>query len=282
MDYTFDRDLIPIINFTLLYLYIMKEFRKFIYGVIWLFILTVFWLLTFCSAENYSNTVQSITLSVNSGYNYDWFMCIWPTNSNCGKYTQIYINWLQVSWFPNWQNHQRLWCWNWNINFVNWHTQWYDCTYNVYTFLGFDLNCPVCGECETCPEVDTGAILSGYIAIDDITDNYCISNWLCGEISTWLSTLYINDIRHESRPFLYVNIPEEFDWEYTWNAYQLYVDVKGYNTDSDYISSVISSQISKPTSEDFWNLINVVAKFVPWLVIILFIYFIFRFIKKIF
>ena len=104
--------------------------------------------------------------------------------------------------------------------------------------------------------------------------------WIC---TWWLSTLYINDIRHQSMPFIYVNIPEEFNWDYSTWINDFTIDVEWYNTDSNYIAWIIDTQKNKPSQSDFNNIITeIIPLFVPWLVIILFIYFVFRFLKKIF
>lgn len=103
------------------------------------------------------------------------------------------------------------------------------------------------------------------------------------DVNTWYSTLYINDIRHQSMPFIYVNIPEEFSWDYSTWINDFTIDISWYNVDTDYIAWIIDTQNYKPDESDFNKIItDVIPLFVPWLVIILFLYFIFRFIKKIF
>lgn len=145
--------------------------------------------------------------------------------------------------------------------------------------------CPECQECEVCtPQYTSSECQSEYnlIPISDIDSNYCTENDLCTFTGSY-SNLVINDIWHESKPFIYVNIPEEIDWDYTGNSYSFTLDVGGYNTDSDYIAWIITTQKSVPDSEDFRSIvINLVPLLVPWFVIILFLYFIFRLIKKLF
>lgn len=123
------------------------------------------------------------------------------------------------------------------------------------------------------------------IPISSIDSNYCSVNWLCSE-DTWdvqWSALYINDIQHQSSPIIWINIPEEISWDYTWDESSFYLDINGYNVDSDYINWIIATQSSMPDQSDFNSLVsNVLPLFIPWLVIILFIYFVFRFVKKIF
>lgn len=145
-------------------------------------------------------------------------------------------------------------------------------------------NCPVCEECEECEECPQCPI------IDSL---YCLNNWLCPSNEctwwnsswwiAWSSALYINGINHQSAPLIDITIPEEFDWDYTWNNELFELDVKWYNTDSDYIAWIINTQKSTPSNDDFNNIITwLIPLFVPWLVIILFITFVFRFLKKLF
>lgn len=97
------------------------------------------------------------------------------------------------------------------------------------------------------------------------------------------SAVFINDIQHESAWTININIPSEISRDYTNENDILDIQVEWYNVDSDYIESIIDTQNSVPSSDDF-NLIisDVLPYFVPWIFIILFIYFVFRFIKKVF
>lgn len=228
----------------------------------------------FSNAENYSDIVQSITLSVNSGYNYDWFMCIWPTNSNCWVYTKIFINSVQVDWFPAWQNHKRLWCWNWNINFVNWHTNWYDCTYNVYTFSGFNLNCPECQECTICPT--TWEVISW-----SVDTNYCVENDLCPVPSNF-SQLFINDIEHPWTPLINVSIPDYITWDYVTSSWQFDLYVWSWY-DEEYIQSIIDINSYRPDSGDFTNIfVSGLTLIMPYIIIVLFIVFVWKLLRRVF
>lgn len=141
-----------------------------------------------------------------------------------------------------------------------------------------------CPECETCPEVDTGEILSGYIAIEDVTTNYCVSNDLCPEMSWWNSAIYINDIRHESMPFINIRIPEEIErnYEYTGNNTQLDISVEWYWYDQEKMQNMINTQYYTPTSEEMSNLIWKIADFLPLIAIALLIVRIRRVLKKVF
>lgn len=103
--------------------------------------------------------------------------------------------------------------------------------------------------------------------------------------STWTqwSSLYINEIQHLSSENIIITIPEEFSWDYTGDEQNFVLTVSWYNVDSDYIAWIIENQTTVPNSADFNNLVSwILPLFVPWLVIILFLYFAFKFIKKIF
>ena len=59
--------------------------------------------------------------------------------------------------------------------------------------------------------------------------------------------------------------------------------VSWYNVDTAYIDWIITTQKTLPDKQDFNNTISwLLPLFVPWLVIIACLYFIFRFIKKVF
>lgn len=123
------------------------------------------------------------------------------------------------------------------------------------------------------------------IPIQEVNTNYCIQNNLCPLESTGVewSSLYINNIQHVSAPVINIDIPEEISWDYTGDDDSFDLSIDWYNVDTEYIEWIINIQNSKPNDQDFNNIITwLLPLLIPWFVIILFIYFIFRFIKKIF
>ena len=131
------------------------------------------------------------------------------------------------------------------------------------------------------------------IPISSVDQNYCTTNNLCPSTecpscpvgSGGVSSLYINDILHIWSPFIYMTIPQELSWDYEYTQWwtNMLIDIEWYNVDYEYMDWVVDIQNYKPNSEDLSTLVSsVLPLFVPWLVIILFIYFLFRFIKKIF
>lgn len=154
------------------------------------------------------------------------------------------------------------------------------------------------------------------IPIENVDQNYCESNNLCSTCNyswyenslnvctnnlntcqsnlssclawnySWLnwSSLYINNIQHLWWPSIYLDIPEEINRDYQYSSNDdMFIDIEGYNVNYDSISGAIAIQNYKPDSSDLNKIITeLIPLFIPWLVIILFLYFVFRFIKKIF
>ena len=131
------------------------------------------------------------------------------------------------------------------------------------------------------------------IPIESVDQNYCTTNNLCPSqecpdvpVYTWdISQLYINNVLHIWASTILMDIPDEIDWDYEytmwWNV--MNIDIVGYNVDYDKINEQINLQNFKPSSEDLSQVVSwIIPLFVPWLCIILLLYFIFKFIKKIF
>lgn len=183
-----------------------------------------------------------------------------------------------------------------------------------YSFTPFSSDCEVCEECPTCPVYNLSLAPLGWS-----TENYAITwnvnvvvnDWIDYELdshnnalwlSVWLNTeiwwqcswsvidswtnwsaLYINDIQHESAPLINLTIPEEFERDYTNDSEEFNLWVSWYNVDTAYIDWIITTQKTLPDKQDFNNTISwLLPLFIPWLVIIACLYFIFRFIKKVF
>lgn len=94
------------------------------------------------------------------------------------------------------------------------------------------------------------------------------------------SALYIDEIQHESAPVINITIPEEIDWDYTWNEEWFYIWINWYNVDTEYIDSIIRTQNYKPTSEDFTNLVWTLAPYSKILIFCVFLFIIWAWIKK--
>lgn len=134
----------------------------------------------------------------------------------------------------------------------------------------------------SCPEVNTWEILSWYILESEVDSNYCVNNDLCPVYEN-NSLLYINTIEHQSAPVINIDIPLEYDWDSSIDSWVFNLVISWNNVDYEYIDWIITAQNVKPNA---WTLNKIITEliplFVPWLVIILFIWFVFRFVKKIF
>lgn len=193
----------------------------------------------------------------------------------------------------------------WDYNFINWPVCFFvpDSSVNIYwsieawveflTWFQYYFE----EEFQSCPDQYTSLECQteyNLIPISSITQSYCVSNNLCptipdNECWTWesnnWSALWINNIQHLGASNIFINIPEEIsrDYAYTNNDNNMNIDIEWYNVDYDYINWIINNQNTKPSTDDLNSIITkVLPLFVPWLVIILFIYFVFKFIKKIF
>ena len=143
-----------------------------------------------------------------------------------------------------------------------------------------------CPDCPDCPSQYTSEECQSEYSLMPIwscDSEYCELNWMCGVSWTWLSELYINWINHLSAPEINLLIPLEYQWDYLYTWDILNINISWYNVDYEYIDNIIRTQNSTPNDTDLNNIVSgLTPLFVPWLVLILFILFVFRFIKKIF
>lgn len=127
------------------------------------------------------------------------------------------------------------------------------------------------------------------IPISSVDQNYCETNnlcpswdWSCEEWDWNWSALYINNIQHQSAPLINVDIPDYIYWDYSSDEdeFNLYV---GSGYDQDYIDNVIAINSYQPTSQDFTDVfVSGLTLVMPYIVIVLFIIFIRKLIKRIF
>lgn len=133
---------------------------------------------------------------------------------------------------------------------------------------------------------------SWYILESEITPWYCeVQFWLISPSdcpnSSWTgdiqwSSFWVNNFQVMWGRNIYLYIPDWLNWDYTYVDENLQIEVEN-EWDSEYIEWVIENQTTLPNKTDLNNIITgVLPLFIPGLVIILFLYFIFRFIKKIF
>ena len=259
---------------------------------IWLFWYISFWycadvssLLDYLASDTVSYNDTNIHIIYNTPN--DWVYCIEVTSQQWqwefarwdwvttpflnGTFLTFYSDFTLPYTFCMWTNQPYL-----ALRSYNW---WGSLTYNLYNldvFMWTEI--PVYSSLECQSEYNL-------IPIEDVDSEYCVLNDLCpsSECTSWFSTLYINNIEHQSAPLIDITIPEEFEWNYTWTNELFELDVVWYNTDPDYIAWIITTQKTTPNNQDFNNIITwLIPLLIPWLVVILFIYFVFRFVKKIF
>lgn len=107
----------------------------------------------------------------------------------------------------------------------------------------------------------------------------CMSGGLSGE--NW-SALFVNSLQFPGKPIVNVLIPDYITWDYSddENSFNLSV---GSGYDVDYINSVIDINSYRPTSEDFTDVfVSGLTLIMPYIVIVLFIIFTWKLIKRIF
>lgn len=254
----------------------MKRFK---FWLVWI-IIGLFWFISFSNAWFLSN-MSSSTISANSSVDVGSYTCVRTDNWLCFQAWRFIEDWITTNWYNN-----AYWVYCFINSWVYQSTYRSSCTYYLYDLSSFDLSSS-CPECQECPEFNTWEVYSGWIKETDIDALWskCLDMWFTEWNSSWYSTLYINDIWHQSAPFINITIPEEFDWDYnyTWNDTQFDLVISWYNVDYEYIDWIIRTQKFTPDEEDFNSIITqIIPLLIPWLVIILFIWFIFRFIKKLF
>lgn len=129
------------------------------------------------------------------------------------------------------------------------------------------------------------------IPISSVDQNYCTTNNLCPSQDcpvcppswwSWYSNVYINDILHIWAPNIIMNIAEEIDRDYAYTAswYNMNIDVVWYNVDYDKIDSIVENQSYKPSSEDFVNILWILAPYTKIIVFFVFLFLVWAWIKK--
>lgn len=170
----------------------------------------------------------------------------------------------------------------------------YSCTFtwdNVNSNFSSGPSCPtidqnycvsnnLCPSCPTCPSQYTSLECQqeySLIPVSSVDQNYCVSNNLCpvsegGECSSWdvqRSALYINNVQHLGGAIIRVDIPEEISRDYEQWTGEFDLDVFWYNVNYEAIQDKIDLQNYKPSQEDFNNVIWVLAKYMPLIIILI-------------
>lgn len=276
------------------------------------------WFISFCSADFFpwnSSTRVSLWAWNSWTSSCDWYCCfiVSSSNSSARKLFTITYNWNTYNLFDSSSSYNYdLWCFaiSWSFTIYNWSEQFpYLYPYYMWTAL------PSCN-----PQYTSEECQSVYGLVSSWSLNQCNNDLLSCETSlswyesslsncstnlnvcntslsnclqsncsnnSWVSwsSLFINDIQHLGAWIIDITIPEEISWDYNNDTENDTFDliVSWYNVDTAYIEWVINTQKTLPNEQDFNNIITwLIPLLIPWFVIILFLYFVFRFIKKIF
>lgn len=235
----------------------------------------------------YSSNVWTYCVKINSFSSNDDFLQLWTSYHNNWSFDLNNTQFINI----NSNDSPTMTCFffqYWNIVVKNSSSSVSNFSYDIFKLS--DLlaeNLPIMTSLECQTEYNL-------IPISSVDSNYCEINWLCPacpvcpELSWWLSNFYIySDWRYVHLSWTYnyyVNIPDYLDYSYDYSNWWDDLDLDIWvSVDTWYISSVKWVQGSIPNQVDLNNIITwVLPLFVPWLCIILLLYFIFRFVKKVF
>lgn len=216
------------------------------------------------------------------------------TSSSSSRNQEIITNWQNICVFWYWD-------WNWLLAAYDWNPIWWGSVivwidyWEIYcsdsdfwirnnssnTITVFYWTKPLITSLDCQTEYNL-------IPISSVDQNYCVNNWLCPSsecpdvpIWTWnWSALYINDIQHLGKPIINITFPDYLDWDYTTTENEFNLDIVWYPVDTEYIDWIIRTQNYKPTSEDFTQLVWMLAPYSKYLLFLLFIFIIWAWIKK--
>lgn len=114
------------------------------------------------------------------------------------------------------------------------------------------------------------------ICIDELTETYVECP------TTQQSTVIVNGINHDTASVLQVNIPAEFERDYTNTWDVMTINISWYNVDDEYIENVIAQTELTPTAEDMSTMINGLQVYLPYFFIGLICIFFLWLVKKFF
>ena len=280
--------------------------KKILLSLFWIITL---WLINFWSCFNVSDFITYIdtqTVNINQ-----WSVHkVFETTSSsdywtyCIKITSITSGRIWAFWYNNSLAFNRDWfsyfysdfgvpfyvCSYVNVSYLLLYAQnWsIDITYDLFKLNNLlDYQVPVMTSFECQQNYDL-------IPISSVDSNYCEINnlcpswwWECIE-GSWFSDIYIYS---NNRYFpltwtnsVFINLPQYLNYNYDYSNWWNDLDIDlWYSVDDSYLSSVKDLQLTTPNQVDLNNIVSwLLPLFVPWLVVILFLYFVFRFLKKIF
>lgn len=264
------------------------------------------------SLKNYCVEFDIVSWSVSKDYHFTiWF--------GKNSYLSSWSWWITKNWwtnpFPNvfnvfaeiWQDMWTSWtvCLFWNVPYLNiWLLNWNSAQYSwrfILDYKVYDLtsllntelsspDCPTCDDPYTSLECQNEYNL---IPVENVTKEYCeinhnlispescpICEW-SGSIN-W-SALYINNEQVSSASRINVNIYDWIDYNLNYVEDSATINVTGPEWDQEYIQWIIDTNSYQPSTEDFKNVfVWWLTLILPYLVVVLFVVFIWKFIRKIF
>ena len=277
----------------------------------------LFWV-SFCIADN--PDAQAFTVPLQSSYyTVDTWFCYYRYASSWWYFTVKYSDntevianwtmkmycvpsWVQIKWNTNW--------WNatvYNVLGLTWFIP--TCDYSdyitqaqcnaQYSWYIPESECQQCIPCDECPIESMTSLQCqtqyNLIPVSSVTENYCTANFdlinpsQC-PISEWTgwtsrSALYLNNVQYAGASNIYVNFNDYLDWSTTyidsWSSFVL--DIDGYVADTWYMADILAVQQYHPDNEDFQlAFIGGLTLILPYVVIVLFVVFVRKLIRKIF
>ena len=272
----------------------LQNWKLLKYLLVWCWVASIFF--ASCKADSIKFSILTTqTLNWSATWHldnsYSWHMCLVPiptASSSLRIYNSeqdLIDNTNYLTWLRYW-----LYCRTWTIYLKNNSTS--SITYNLYNIsritTWFDSSS--CDDPYTSLECQQEYSL---IPISSVDANYCSSNNLCSSSgcdecpeftgdSNW-SALYINNVLHDSRPIVRVDIPSEIDRDYSTTPNEFDLNISWYNVDTEWMDGVLSVQNYKPTTDDFSALVwEALPKFWWLLAVCLFVILVFYMIKKVF
>lgn len=197
------------------------------------------------------------------------------SNNLCPQCESVWFTWVKIYSELFWQQMWPIIQWTWLITInLSWTATslWYN---NNSLTIRWDI-CEQCEQCQSCPIIDQEYCENNFDLISPSNCPVC-----SGGVSNW-SSLFINNIQHLGASSIYMSIPEEISWDYSYsNSWEIMeIDVEGYNVDYDYINWVVDIQKYKPSSEDFTNIIGNLGLYLKILLFLLFAFILISWIRK--
>lgn len=157
---------------------------------------------------------------------------------------------------------------------------------NINSSVSIPTTCPAIDSeycinnnlCPSLPHIDKNYCMSEYWLIEPES---CPSAWDCP--TEWFSRLSINWVDQNESLLYNVNIPDFIKYDYINYSNQVSdLNIQWYNEDLDYIQSIVDIQEYTPTSDDFTTVFLNLIPYMKIIIFVLFLFLIWKWIKKLF